>query len=107
MEFYKISSYIFWNVIIGKTVSRCRKALPQLHGTCKYEFNKNYFDAFHNLPDKEIKYEYEKKNGKDPPGVDINLLDLSEAVALLWLILQSKYVFSDHRHLIPDLDNGG
>ena len=67
---------------------------------CMVPLNMNsisYFDAFHHSPDKEIKYEYKKKNREDPPGVDINLLDLSEAVALVWLILQLKYVFGSDR----------
>ena len=42
----------------------------------------------HPLPDEEIEYEYEKKNREDPSGVDINLLDLGEAVTFMWLILQ-------------------
>ena len=48
------------------------------------------------LPDKEIKNEYEKENGEDPPGVHINLLDLSEAVSLVWLILQHTLCLCDH-----------
>lgn len=29
------------------------------------------------LPDEEIKYKNKEQNRKDPPGVDIDLLDLS------------------------------
>ena len=48
----------------------------------------NLFWVLHPLPDEEIEYEYEKKNREDPSGVDINLLDLGEAVTFMWLILQ-------------------
>ena len=83
--------------------------LPQLHGTWHKNMNSiNYSHALPHSPDKEIKYENEKENGEDPPGVHINLLDLSEAVALVRLILQHTLCLTDHiLSPGPDLDNGG
>ena len=48
-----------------------------------------YFKKF--KPDEEVEYEYKEKDREDPPGVDIDLFDLGEAVALVLLLLGGEH----------------